>query len=155
MIAASPIHIRPARRSDVPGIVALLADDAIGQGRERPESIERYFAAYDALASDPAVRCLVAADEEDAVTGYVQVTITRHLSFGGARRALVEDLRVAPAHRRNGLGTRLVEAAIAAALSAGCDIVQLFVHRDREAAHCFYRKLGFQIDHLGLRLSLK
>ncbi|HVJ34188.1 MAG TPA: GNAT family N-acetyltransferase [Terriglobia bacterium] len=143
---ASAIQIRSATRDDVPCIVALLADDPLGGQREATASLAHYLAAYDALARDPAVHCLVAVDERAIVIGYVQITITRHLSYRGACRALVEDLRVASARRSVGVGTRLVESAIAAARSSGCDVAQLFAHRSRNCAHRLYRRMGFQAD---------
>ena len=154
MAGVAAFDIRSARRSDVPEIVTLLADDPIGQQREIPASIERYVAAYDALIADPAVRCFVAVSNSDAVIGYAQMTITRHLSYCGARRALLEDLRVASHHRNNGVGSRLIETVIAAARFADCGIVQLFIHHDREEAYRLYRKIGFRVDHHGLRLTL-
>lgn len=154
MIGVAALDIRLARRSDVPAIIALLADDPIGQRREMPASIERYLTAFDAMIVDPAVRCFVAVSDDGAVIGYVQMTITQHLSFCGARRALLEDLRVASQHRNKGVGSRLIEVAVAAARSADCSIMQLFVHHDRRDADRFYQKIGFRSDHQGLRLAL-
>jgi len=148
------VDIRLASRSDVPTIVALLADDPIGQRREMAGSIEYYLAAFDAMIVDPAVRCFVATSDDGAVIGYLQITVTQHLSFCGARRALLEDLRVTSSHRNKGIGSRLIEAAVAAARSADCSIVQLFVHHDRGDADRFYRRIGFRSDHQGLRLAL-
>jgi|APAra7269097559_1048567.scaffolds.fasta_scaffold16601_2 ribosomal protein S18 acetylase RimI-like enzyme len=154
MTGIATVDIRLARSCDVPDIVTMLADDPIGRHREMPALIERYVAAYDALIADPAVQCFVATDEDGAVIGYVQMTITRHLSYCGARRALLEDLRVASHCRNNGIGGRLVETAIAAARAADCGIVQLFIHHDREEADRFYRRIGFRSDHQGFRLAL-
>ncbi|HVJ42520.1 MAG TPA: GNAT family N-acetyltransferase [Dongiaceae bacterium] len=154
MAEAPSVLIRSATRDDVPRIAALLADDPLGRQREETASLEDYLTAYDALAGDPAVHCLVAVDESGSVIGYVQVTITRHFGYRGAHRALLEDLRVAPAKRGLGVGTKLIEAAIAAAHSVGCDIVQLFAHHSRQSAHLLYRKMGFHADHLGFRRTV-
>ena len=154
MSPTATIDIRHARRDDVPHIVALLTADPIGQQREAAASAASYFAAYDALTLDKATQSFVAADADGNIIGYVQVTITRHLSYRGVCRALLEDLRVAVPYRRSGIGNRLVRTAIAAAQAAGCSLVQLLVHTERDAAHSFYRKLGFRADHLGLRLPL-
>jgi len=153
-VKPSTAGIRDATRGDIRSIVSLLADDPLGQQREAPASLAAYVAAYDAMACDPATQCFVAVDAEDTVIGYVQMTVSRHLSYQGARRALLEDLRVAASCRRAGIGEQLVRTAIAAAQTAGCDLVQLLVHTERDAAHHLYRKLGFRADHLGLRLNL-
>src|SRR5262249_35791235 len=46
------ITLRPARRTDLPAIVRLLADDHLGRGRERLEEPlpASYEAAFDAIA---------------------------------------------------------------------------------------------------------
>ena len=51
MPAISPVTIRRARRDDVGAIVHMLADDPLGQGRERLEDPlpASYLAAFDAL----------------------------------------------------------------------------------------------------------
>jgi ribosomal protein S18 acetylase RimI-like enzyme len=153
MAKPSP-YIRPAARTDVPAIVALLADDPIGQSRETMANLAPYLSAFDALAGESGTHLLVAEDDAGAVIGCVQVTITRHLSYGGARRALLEDLRVASSCRNQGVGQLLVLSAIELARSAECRVVQLFVHQSRDHARRFYRGLGFDAAHDGLRLTL-
>ena len=54
-----PALLREARREDVPEIVALLADDAIGAGRERPAN-DAYYAAFELIAADQRNQLLVA-----------------------------------------------------------------------------------------------
>lgn len=152
--ADPPLNIRSATRGDVPRIVALLADDPIGAMRETPQSIDRYLAAFDALAETSGTHLFVAEDAAGTVIGYLQMSVTRHLSYGGARRALLEDLRVVTSYRRQGIGRRLVEAANDAARLAGCSVVQLFVHQSRDQARRFYLGLGFAAEHHGFRMRL-
>lgn len=154
MIKNESIVIRPAQDDDLPSIIALLADDPIGSSREAPGSIEAYLDAYAEMIQDPAIRLYVAVDVPGTVFGYLQVTITRHLSYRGSRRALLEDLRVAKSHRSQGIGRRLVSTSIVDAKKAGCGVIQLFVHQSRERARSFYQTLGFRADHLGLRLVI-
>jgi hypothetical protein len=58
MTAVPSIAIRPARREDVPAIVHMLADDALGGPRERIEDPlpASYFSAFDAVDRDPNIR---------------------------------------------------------------------------------------------------
>ena len=44
--STSPVTIRAARRDDVPAIVAMLADDHLGQARERVEHYEHREVGY-------------------------------------------------------------------------------------------------------------
>jgi hypothetical protein len=62
---------RDARREDVPAIVALLADDALGAEREGAVD-DRYLVAFEQVQADPGSRqaSLVAGDAAgDAVVG--------------------------------------------------------------------------------------
>jgi len=55
MPAISEVIIRPARRGDVGVIVAMLADDPLGGGRERIEDPlpQSYFTAFETVDRDP------------------------------------------------------------------------------------------------------
>lgn len=150
------IRIRPARRDDLPAIVRMLADDALGRAREtvtEPLS-DAYLQAFDDLAADPRNALVVAEGADDAVLGCLQLTFIPGLSYRGAERALVEDVRVDARHRGRRIGHRMLEWAIEEARRRRCRLVQLFVHQTRTAAHRFYGDLGFGHHHSGLRLYL-
>ena len=69
MAKAPSVSIRPARRDDVETIVKMLADDALGGPRERPEHPlpAAYFAAFERVARDPNLALVVAEGEGGAV----------------------------------------------------------------------------------------
>src|SRR5262249_58400035 len=77
------ITLRPARRTDLPAIVRLLADDHLGRGRERLEEPlpASYEAAFDAIAKDPPNLLIVAEGAEGGVLGDLQLTIIAGLSI--------------------------------------------------------------------------
>jgi GNAT superfamily N-acetyltransferase len=56
--------------------------------------------------------------------------------------------------RAQGLGRRLFEFAIEEARLAGCGLVQLTTDRERPDAHRFYKSLGFEASHIGMKLKL-
>jgi hypothetical protein len=58
---------RDARRDEVPRIVALLADDELGAGRETGVD-DAYLSAFDGIAADPRSR-LIVADVDGQVAG--------------------------------------------------------------------------------------
>ena len=152
MKAVSQIRIRPACRDDVAVIVAMLADDALGRGRERIEDPlpPSYFQAFDRVARDPNLALVVAANEAGEVVGCLQLCILPGLSSQGASRALIEDVRVASRCRSRGIGEQLVQWAIAEAQSKGCKLVELLTHNTRVDAQRFYKRLGFQASHVGM-----
>jgi ribosomal protein S18 acetylase RimI-like enzyme len=154
MTAISNLTIRRARRHDVGIIVAMLADDALGRGRERLEDPlpPSYFRAFEAVDRDSNIQLVVAEDSNSAVIGCLQLCILPGLSSQGASRALIEDVRVASHCRSRGIGEQLVQWAVAEARGRGCRLVELLTHNSRVDAQRFYERLGFTRSHVGMTL---
>jgi ribosomal protein S18 acetylase RimI-like enzyme len=132
----------------------MLADDPLGSGRERLEDPlpPSYFAAFDALESDPNINLMVAEDGDGTVVGCLQLCILPGLSSQGASRGLIEDVRVAARCRSRGIGEQLVQWAVAQARTKNCKLVELLTHHSRLDAQRFYKRLGFQPSHVGMTL---
>jgi ribosomal protein S18 acetylase RimI-like enzyme len=154
MAAISSITIRHARRDDVGVIVAMLADDRLGSGRERLDDPlpASYFRAFEALEHASHIQLVVAEDEDGAVIGCLQLCILPGLSSQGASRGLIEDVRVAAHCRSRGVGEKIVQWAVAEARTKGCALVELLTHNTRIDAQRFYARLGFQPSHVGMTL---
>ena len=148
------VRIRPARGNDVAAIVAMLADDALGRGRERFEDPlpPSYFQAFERLERDPNIQLVVAEGEGGEVVGCLQLCILPGLSSQGASRALIEDVRVASHCRSRGIGEQLVQWAVAEARGQGCKLVELLTHNTRVDAQRFYARLGFQASHVAMTM---
>ncbi len=151
MTHSSSIIIRRARRDDVGIIVAMLADDPLGSGRERLEDplLSSYFKAFESVDRDPNIH-LVVAEEGGAVIGCLQLCILPGLSSQGASRALIEDVRVASCRRGRGIGEQMVQWAVTEARTIGCKLVELLTHDTRVDAQRFYTRLGFTASHVGM-----
>lgn len=147
--------LRDARRDDVPAIVAMLADDDLGRGRDRVEDPlpAVYYEAYEQIAADPNSRLLV-ADLDGEVVGTMQLTFLRGLSRRGAKRADIEAVRVASHLRGKGIGRQMMAQVIEIARAHGCVMMQLASHKTRLDAHRFYEQLGFAASHVGMKLAL-
>jgi ribosomal protein S18 acetylase RimI-like enzyme len=154
MAKAPSVSIRPARRDDVETIVKMLADDALGGPRERPEHPlpAAYFAAFERVARDPNLALAVAEGEGGAVIGCLQLCILPGLSSQGASRGLIEDVRVASHCRGQGIGEQMVQWALAQARARGCKLVELLTHQTRVDAQRFYERLGFARSHVGMTI---
>jgi ribosomal protein S18 acetylase RimI-like enzyme len=152
MSGVSRIGIRPARSNDLAAIVVMLADDALGRGRERLEDPlpPSYFQAFERVERDPNIQLVVAEGEGGEVIGCLQLCILPGLSSQGASRALIEDVRVASRCRSRGIGEQLVQWAVAEAQARGCRLVELLTHNTRVDAQRFYKRLGFQASHVGM-----
>jgi ribosomal protein S18 acetylase RimI-like enzyme len=147
--------IRRARADDLPAIVAMLADDALGATREDP-SIPldpRYLHAFEAIDRDPN-QLLAVVDRGGAVTGTMQLSFLPGISRKGAWRGQIEAVRVAASERGAGLGAQMMAWAIERCRERGCDMVQLATDKSRTDAHRFYERLGFKATHEGMKLKI-
>jgi len=149
------LTFRRATRSDVPAIVAMLADDELGAVRERTsaEELEPYLRAFDDVAADPN-QFLCVAEQAAAVVGTLQLTFIPGLSRGGSRRGQIEAVRVARANRGHGIGASLIQWAIERCRENGCALVQLTTDKERGGALRFYQGLGVTASHGGLKLKI-
>lgn len=149
------LTFREACREDVPGLVAMLADDALGAQREQntdplPES---YYQAFASIDDDPHNELVVATIGE-TIVGMLQLTFIPYLTYRGGWRALIEGVRVTSDQRGSGLGRKMLEWAIARAREKGCHLVQLTTDKSRPDALRFYETLGFIPSHEGMKLHL-
>ncbi|MFG2476389.1 GNAT family N-acetyltransferase [Streptomyces fagopyri] len=147
------LEIRPAAADDVPAIVAMLADDALGARRESPDDLTPYLAALERLSRDPNQH-LVVAVRAGQVVGTLQLTIIPGLSRKGSTRALIEGVRVRTDERGSGLGTQIIEWAVDESQRQECRLVELTSDASRTDAHRFYERLGFTASHVGFKLAL-
>ncbi|MBC6446076.1 GNAT family N-acetyltransferase [Actinokineospora sp. HBU206404] len=147
------VNIRRATIDDVPAIVGLLMDDAIGATRESADDLTPYKDAFAVIDADHH-EFLAVADRDGEIVGTFQLSLLPGLSRRGAFRAQVEAVRVAASARGEGLGETMMRWAIEEARKRGCVMVQLTSDKAREDAHRFYERLGFTATHEGFKLAL-
>lgn len=155
----SDLHFRHAAAADLAAIVALLADDGLGRGREDPRLPinPRYLEAFAAIDADPNQLLVVGVDGTGpggAVIGYLQLTFIPGLSRIGQWRGQIESVRVAAARRGQGVGRAMLAWAIDCCRARGCGLVQLTTDKSRDDARRFYESLGFVASHEGMKLTL-
>jgi len=152
-------RLRHATRADLPAMVRLLADDALGAGRETSQDMEPYGRAFEAIAADPN-HLLVVGEQVPPGEAAGPVVATFQLSFlpgisrQGAWRSQLEGVRVAAYLRGKGIGKLMVGWAVGESRKRGCTLMQLTTHKSRAAAHRFYEQLGFEASHVGMKLPL-
>ncbi|MFD7179012.1 GNAT family N-acetyltransferase [Streptomyces sp. NPDC059904] len=147
------LEIRPAVADDVAAIVAMLADDALGAGRESPDDLTPYAEAHARIAGD-SNQHLVVAVREGRTVGTLQLTVIPGLSRKGSTRSIIEGVRIHADERGSGLGTLLIEWAVDESRRQNCQLVQLTSDAARTDAHRFYERLGFEASHVGFKLQL-
>jgi GNAT superfamily N-acetyltransferase len=159
-VPAPVLALRPATRTDLPAVLALLADEERVVDPATVTVTDAYERAFAAIDADPRNEMLVLVDDSEVqdeggtVVGCLQATYIPGLGKGGAERALIEAVRIRADRRSGGLGRILMEGAITRARARGCGLVQLTSNKQREDAHRFYAGLGFIGSHDGFKLGL-
>ncbi len=105
------------------------------------------------MSKNPDNRVLI-AEIGGEIAGALQIVVVAGLSRQGAKRAIIESVRVSSKLRGQNVGTALMKEAIAQSRTAGCKLVQLTSDKRRTRAHLFYRRLGFEQSHVGFKLDL-
>jgi ribosomal protein S18 acetylase RimI-like enzyme len=144
------IKTRPASEADVPALLALFAE--LHPDDPAP-SAPAAAAAWQTIEGQ-AGRTVFLAESDGAVVGTIDCVTLPNLTRGARPFMLVENVVVAAAHRRSGVGAALMEEAFALAQQAHCYKVQLLSRASREAAHAFYESLGFRAVAQGYRRYL-
>jgi ribosomal protein S18 acetylase RimI-like enzyme len=149
-------RMRRAALMDVPAIIALLADDALGRLRESTAVPldPRYVEAFQAIDRDPNQLLAVMVDAAGGVIGCLQLSFLPGLSHRGAWRGQIEAVRIDAAERGRQLGHQMLIWAIDRCRERGCRMVQLTTNKARLDAQRFYRALGFEASHEGMKLDL-
>jgi ribosomal protein S18 acetylase RimI-like enzyme len=151
------ILFRRAQRTDLPAIVAILADDDLGKQREHPSDPlpETYHTAFMVIDADPNQYLLICQDGNGSeVIGFLQLRFQIGLDRQGAWHAEINAVRIAKSRRNQGIGKKMMEHAISLARSRACRSVALTSDKRRTQAHRFYAQLGFSTTHEGMKLNL-
>ena len=146
---------RDATHADLPVIVALLAQDTLGEKREDASLPldPAYELAFQTIAANPDQRQIV-AERDGAVIGTMQLTFIPGIAFKGAWRGQIEAVRVAESLRGQGIGGEMIDWAVEQCRARHCRMVQLTSDKSRTAAHRFYERLGWTRSHEGFKIEL-
>ena len=147
---------RKADENDVQTIVSLLLQDELGKMREvRSEKLDqRYIKAFKKINNDPN-QYLMVAELEDKIVGTCHLTIMPSLTFIGTTRIQIEAVRIHKLYRGQKIGEWMIKEAINYGKSKDAAIIQLATNKQRQDALKFYKKLGFEATHEGMKLYLE
>jgi GNAT superfamily N-acetyltransferase len=142
------------RPEDVPELLASAAALFAEDGGRRDPFMDTGWPAregtpyYADLVDDPACLCLLAPGGAGHLVGRLRGP---NLLRPGAVRAVLESIRVAPEHRRTGLGGELVAAFVAWAEENGVNEMTVQAYAANHGALDFYRAQGFEPFEVTLR----
>ncbi|MGO7726675.1 N-acetyltransferase family protein [Rhizobium johnstonii] len=150
------ILIRPARREDLPALVAMFAADALGGHGDtmEAEAFPDYVRAFAVIEASPD-QTLYVAERGGEVVGTFQTMVTTSLTGRGSAAMIIEAVQTRADMRGQGVGGLMIEFAIAEAKGRGIGRVALTSNAIRKDAHRFYERLGFKPSHLGFKMALK
>jgi GNAT superfamily N-acetyltransferase len=150
------LTFRLATEKDLPEIIAMLADDTLGIGRESVGDVlsGKYIQAFEKIQNDPNQELTIVEMDGDKVATF-QLTFIQYLTYEGGLRAQIEAVRTNSKYRGQGIGTRVFEYAINRAKEKDCHLVQLTSDKKRPDAIRFYESIGFVSTHEGMKLKLK
>jgi GNAT superfamily N-acetyltransferase len=147
------MQIRKTRKTDLPAIIEMLANDTLGAKRETFDNPlpECYYDAWEKIQKDPNQK-LMTLEHNKQVIGTFQMTFIPSLTYQGGTRAQIEGVRIREDYTGRGFGQKVFEWAIEESKRIGAHVMQLTTDKQRPDAIRFYEKLGFVASHEGMKL---
>ncbi len=130
------LAVRPVEVRDLDAIIAL---DAAVTGLPKPDYWYELFHRYGTRGRQQ--RFFLVGDAEGEIQGFV-IGEVRDWEFGSPPCGWVFGLNVRPNARLGGIGTRLLEAIVAAFRRAGVTKVRTLLARDNNLVLSFFRSQG-------------
>jgi len=147
------VCIEPASAADLPALVDLLSVLFTQEAEFTPDRQAQYRG-LSHIISHAALGVVLVARGGSEVLGMVSLLYSVSTALG-ARVAWLEDWVVQPSARGTGVGSQLLQAAIAHARAEGCQRITLLTDSDNHAAQRMYQAWGFtQSSMVPMRLSL-
>ncbi|MGD9804489.1 MAG: GNAT family N-acetyltransferase [Hyphomicrobiaceae bacterium] len=134
--------IRPLEASDLTELLELYRQGGLGGDRRMDKEEAADLLAR--ISRYPDYRILIATDEHGGIVGTYALLIMDNIAHGGRPLAIVEQVAVRSDRQRGGIGTALMEDAMARAAAAGCYKLALSSNVKFAAAHAFYERLRFE-----------
>lgn len=148
------MDIAEATLDDLPELISLLAV----LFAQEEEFVPDHAAQQRGLAmiiGNKDCGVILVARNEGKIIAMVNILFTVSTALG-ARVGILEDMVVDPSARGGGVGSLLLDAAIAKALECRCQRLTLLTDHDNHPAHRFYERHGFlQSTMVPFRLSLQ
>lgn len=139
--------IRAACRADLPALLDLYQHLSPGDDTPTLALAEDVFERFLAYAGS----VVLVAEVDGAVAASCTLVVVPNLTRGGRPYGLIENVVTHAAHRRRGLGQRLLDAASDAAWAADCYKVMLMTGSKKPETLAFYRAAGFEASKTGFQ----
>ena len=150
------MKFKTAKKNDIPSIVRMLADDELGSKREDYKNPlpKKYYEAFQNIMQDKNQELVILENDNNDIIGTLQLTFIPYLTYQGGLRAQIEAVRIHKNYRGQGFGKKIFQWAINRSRDKGAHMVQLTTDKQRPEAIKFYKALGFNDSHIGMKLHL-
>lgn len=152
MLELDLLTFAKATKNDLPDIIAMLRDDILGKEREN-YNYSTYQDSFDEI-NDDKNNLIVVVKYDNCNIATCHLTIIPTLSISAKKRMNIESVRVKSDFSCQGVGRWMIEKSIEFAKERGVEIVQLTTNKSRDRAINFYKSLGFQNTHEGLKIEI-
>ena len=148
------MNFRKATINDVSEIIKMMAEDELGQKREKFQNPlpNSYLEAFKKIDADENQELIVIENKDFQIIGTLQITYIQYLSYCGGMRAQIENVFIRSDQRGLGIGKSVFEWAINRAKEKKVHLLQLTSDKKRPRAIKFYEDLGFKGTHEGMKL---
>lgn len=135
---------------DVLGLLHQLDEFTDSETTIEDDRLEELFAE---MAAAPAFYTNLVCEIEGRAAGFLSIIFYR-TPFHTGGTALINELIVDQDYRGRGLGQALIAHAIALARTRGMDEIEVGTEKSNLAAQKFYKKAGFDEEHVLLGMDL-
>ncbi|WP_420452391.1 GNAT family N-acetyltransferase [Ilumatobacter sp.] len=147
------LYVRDALETDVDQLVDLLLG---GRVTDTPDDVHHLADHVDAIREIDRTdgSYLLVGELAGRIVAMLQLITFRHLQHRGGRCAEIESMHVTADDRSSGVGSQMIDHAIARAKDLGCYRIQLTSRIERRDAHRFYEAHEFRPSHVGFKRAL-
>jgi ribosomal protein S18 acetylase RimI-like enzyme len=152
--------VRKACKDDIASIIRLLHQVNMVHHVIRPDLFKPHTTKYDeqeleALLDDDTKPVFVYDDGQVLGHAFCQLTeVSGHKLLCDVKTLYIDDICVDEAARGRHVGKALYEYVRDYARSIGCHNITLNVWEGNDAAFCFYKSMGMQVQKTGMEMIL-
>ena len=152
--------VRKACKDDIASIIHLLHQVNMVHHVIRPDLFKPHTTKYDeqeleALLDDDTKPVFVYDDGQVLGHAFCQLTeVSGHKLLCDVKTLYIDDICVDEAARGRHVGKALYEYVCDYARSIGCHNITLNVWEGNDAAFCFYKNMGMQVQKTGMEMIL-
>ena len=146
------IRLRKANRKDIDEILNLLYQ----LQRPRPRTSSEYTAFRKRISQylGEKDKRIIVSERDSKIVGLVSMVLLPRLNRTKLE-LYIPELVVSENHRGSGVGKSLIESCISMAKKKKCFRIRLESGNQREGAHLFYKKIGFEQSALSYTMTIE